>query len=87
MAARFTHIALPCRDIEATLAWYETHTPMRAVHRRSDEVGEVAWLAEETSSTTLVLIQSFAAREAGKPLPTLPHSPISGSPSRTRPRW
>ena len=71
MASRFTHIALPCRDLEFTIAWYEAHTPMRAFHRRSNDVGEVAWLAAEGSSTTLVLTQSFAARDAGEPLPTL----------------
>jgi len=36
MAARFTHLALPSRNLDATIAWYEAHTPMRAFHRRTD---------------------------------------------------
>ncbi len=46
MAARFTHLALPCRDLDATIAWYEAHTPMRAFHRRSDLDAEVDAAAE-----------------------------------------
>ena len=71
MAARFTHLALPCRDLDATIAWYETHTPMRAFHRRSDQDAEVAWLAEDDTSVGLVVVQSFEARASGEPQTTL----------------
>ena len=71
MAARFTHLALPCRDLDASVAWYEAHTPLRVIHRRSDQIGKVAWVGESGSSTALVLVQSFAARDGGEPLPTL----------------
>ncbi len=47
-SARFTHVALPCHDLDATIAWYESHTPLRAFHRRVDVDAEVAWLAEGT---------------------------------------
>ena len=71
MAARFTHLALPCRDLDATIAWYETHTPMRAFHRRVDADAEVAWLAEVLSGggTTvgLVVVQTFEAKASGEP--------------------
>ena len=42
MATRLTHLALPCRDLDATIAWYEDHTPMRTFHRRVDADTEVA---------------------------------------------
>lgn len=71
MAARFTHLALPCRDLDATIAWYEAHTPMRAFHRRSDLDAEVAWLAEDDTSVGLVVVQSFEARASGEPQTTL----------------
>ena len=73
MAARFTHLALPCRDLDTTIAWYEAHTPMRAFHRRVDADAEVAWLAEVMSGggTTvgLVVVQTFEAKASGKPRP------------------
>ena len=50
MSARFTHLALPSHDLDATVAWYETHTPMRAFHRRTDPDAEVAWLAEDDNA-------------------------------------
>jgi catechol 2,3-dioxygenase-like lactoylglutathione lyase family enzyme len=65
MAARFTHLALPCRDLDATIAWYEAHTPMRAFHRRVDEDAEVAWLAEDDTSVGLVIVQTFEAKASG----------------------
>ena len=51
MAARFTHLALPCRNLDATIAWYEAHTPMRAFHRRTDVDAEVAWLVRSDDCT------------------------------------
>jgi lactoylglutathione lyase len=75
MAARFTHLALPCRNLDATIAWYEAHTPMRAFHRRTDVNAEVAWLAEVVpdvdSSVGLVMVQTFEARASGEPQTTL----------------
>ena len=75
MAARFTHLALPCRDLDATIAWYEAHTPMRAFHRRVDADAEVAWLTEVLSGggTTvgLVVVQTFEAKASGEPQTTL----------------
>ena len=75
MAARFTHLALPCRDLDATIAWYEAHTPMRAFHRRVDADAEVAWLAEVLSgggtAVGLVVVQTFEAKASGEPQTTL----------------
>ena len=82
-SARFTHVALPCHDLDATIAWYEHHTPLRAFHRRVDVDAEVAWLAGgiglaeapdpdgPENPVGIVVVQSFADREAGVPIPVL----------------
>ena len=75
MAARFTHLALPSRDLDATIAWYEAHTSMRAFHRQTNVDAEVAVLADEVAGIDnpvgLVVVQTFEAREAGVPIPIL----------------
>ena len=65
--ARLTHLALPCRDLDATIVWYEAHTPLRAFHRRTDVDAEVAWLAENDTTVGLVMVQTFEARDSGEP--------------------
>ena len=36
-AATWTHVALRVRDIDASIHWYEEHTPLRLLDKRSDE--------------------------------------------------
>jgi catechol 2,3-dioxygenase-like lactoylglutathione lyase family enzyme len=70
-------VALPCHNLDATIAWYEHHTPLRAFHRRVDVDAEVAWLAESPAQggienpVGIVVVQSFADRDAGVPVPVL----------------
>lgn len=49
-----THIALPVRDLEATLAFYDRFTDLAVIHRRvDDETGlRTAWLANERDRTS-----------------------------------
>ena len=49
-----THIALPVRDLDATLAFYAKYTTLVVIHRRhDDETGlSTAWLANEADRTT-----------------------------------
>jgi lactoylglutathione lyase len=49
-----THIALPVRDLAATLAFYERFTTLAVIHERFDaETGlRTAWLANERDRTT-----------------------------------
>ena len=44
-----THIALPVRDLDATLAFYEKYTTLRKIHQRHDPETDMrsAWLANE----------------------------------------
>ena len=36
---RWTHIALPATNIDASIAWYETYTPLCLLDRREDADG------------------------------------------------
>ena len=42
--ARWTHIALRVKDIDATIDWYTSHTPLELLDRRQDDMGFGAWL-------------------------------------------
>src|SRR5688500_12073398 len=54
IATLLTHIALPVRDLEATLAFYARYTDLVVIHRREDPETELrtAWLANERDRTT-----------------------------------
>jgi lactoylglutathione lyase len=47
---RWTHVALPVSDLDASIAWYETFTPLQLIQRRSDEAGQSAWLGHRTAT-------------------------------------
>lgn len=49
-----THIALPVRNLEATLAFYAKYTTLAVIHERFDEETKMrtAWLANERDRTT-----------------------------------
>ena len=50
-----THIALPVRDLEATLAWYRKYTTLEVIHEREDPDTKLrtAWLANAGDKTEL----------------------------------
>jgi catechol 2,3-dioxygenase-like lactoylglutathione lyase family enzyme len=54
-----THIALPVKNIEHSLAFYSKYGRMHVVHRRKDqETGsEVVWISDRTRPFVVVLIQ------------------------------
>ncbi len=65
-APRWTHIALPVRDIDASIDWYTAHTPLTLIARRHDDDGESAWLADratEQAPMVLVLVAMDSARD------------------------
>ncbi|HJP16211.1 MAG TPA: VOC family protein [Acidimicrobiales bacterium] len=67
MTDRLTHIALPCHDLEKTVEWYETFTPLQQIHYRIESDGSVAWLATENSSMVIVFINT---NDSEGPIPT-----------------
>ncbi len=77
---RWTHVALPVSDLDASIEFYQTVTPLVLVTKHDDENGRGAWLSNKgqvDSPFVLVLaefIPEVAARfnmTPGKPVPTL----------------
>jgi catechol 2,3-dioxygenase-like lactoylglutathione lyase family enzyme len=65
---RWTHIALPVRDVDASIEWYTAHTPLTLIARRHDDDGESAWLADRaTEQAPMVLV--LVAMDSGRDQP------------------
>jgi len=73
--ARWTHVALRVTDIDATIEWYTTFTPLELLERRADDDGFGAWLGhpDPDSPFILVVAQFLPDRDpfAGAPTNTL----------------
>ncbi|MBN2622198.1 MAG: VOC family protein [Acidimicrobiales bacterium] len=77
---RLTHVALPCSDLDRTIAFYTSLTPLTVVARNEDANGRSAWLSNDRQSRDpfVLVFAEFppdeAARfgqEPGRPAPTL----------------
>jgi catechol 2,3-dioxygenase-like lactoylglutathione lyase family enzyme len=54
---RWTHVALPSADLDASIAWYERFTPLRVLTRMADAAGQSAWLGHpEPAEHPFVLV-------------------------------
>lgn len=76
----WTHMALPVKDVDATVAWYEKHTHLRVLQRREDEDGKNAWLAdpnEKERAFVLVVGQFFEGKDPFAPAPHHPLGPFA----------
>jgi lactoylglutathione lyase len=73
-SVRWTHIALPCLDMDKTIAWYEKHTPLRLLERREDKDGYGAWLGHADNGDKpfiLVLVSFFKDQDKGDKMPIM----------------
>ena len=72
-SVRWTHIALPCTDIDATIAWYESFTPLRLLDRREDADGDGAWLGhpDQGDKPFILVLVSFFRDQAKGPQPIM----------------
>jgi catechol 2,3-dioxygenase-like lactoylglutathione lyase family enzyme len=52
-----THVALPVRSLDASVAFYAKYAAMQTVHRRRG----VVWLSDRTRPFAIVLIETAAA--------------------------
>lgn len=69
---RWTHIALPCSEIDATVDWYTTFTPLAVLDRREDADGQNAWLAHpDQVENPFVLVLVMFYDKQGTPQPQL----------------
>lgn len=74
---RWTHIAVPVRDIDTSVDWYVSHTPLCLVARRHDRDGQSAWLADPaTTAAPMVLVLVTMDADAASP-PTATLAPFA----------
>ena len=70
---RWTHIALPCHDIDKSIDWYKRYTTLELLDRRSDVDGFGAWLGHPDQAEhpfILVLVSFFRDQDKG-PMPIM----------------
>jgi lactoylglutathione lyase len=71
--SRLTHVALPCADLDRSIDFYTSVTPLVVIARHDDEHGRSAWLSNERQARdpfVLVLVEQAADAsdtEAGAP--------------------
>jgi len=71
-APRWTHIALPSSDIEASVEWYTTYTPLVVLDRREDPDGKNAWLSHDAQvDNPFVLVLVMFYKDEGVKQPQL----------------
>jgi lactoylglutathione lyase len=60
---RWTHVALRVDDIDATIDWYTSMTPLTLIDRRQDDMGFGAWLGMPgaTSNPFILVVVQFLA--------------------------
>lgn len=65
-----THIALPVKQIEPSVAFYSKYGRMQVVHRRTDaETGcQVVWISDRTRPFVIVLIEVARVQSVLLPL-------------------
>ena len=69
---RWTHLALPCSDIDRSVDWYARFTPLVVLATREDEAGRNAWLCHKGQvDNPFVLVLAMFHRDAGRPQPVL----------------
>lgn len=69
---RWTHIALPSSDLDASIAWYERFTPLVLLDRREDADGQSAWLCHEGQvENPFVLVLVMFWRDKGNRQPIM----------------
>jgi len=79
-AARWTHVALRVADIDASIEFYTSHTPLELLDRRADDDGYGAWLGHSDQSDhpfLLVIAQFFPDRDPFAPHPIAKLAPFN----------
>lgn len=61
-----THVALFCRNVEASVAFYARHVGLHEIHRRSDDDTTVVWMGEADREGALVLVLLGIAPPTGQ---------------------
>lgn len=53
-----THVALPCANLERTIAFYKKYADMEVVHEREGGGVRVAWLSDRTRPFVIVFLET-----------------------------
>lgn len=71
-APRWTHVALPSSDLERSVEWYTTFTPLEVLARHEDDAGQNAWLSHPGATPSpFVLVLVMFYENQGTPQPQL----------------
>jgi catechol 2,3-dioxygenase-like lactoylglutathione lyase family enzyme len=73
-SARWTHVALRVADIDRTVDWYTTFTPLEVLARREDDDGYGAWLGQPDPERPFVLVVAQFLAD---------HDPFADAPTAT----
>jgi len=67
-APRWTHVALPTGDLDKSIEFYTSLTPLVVVERFSDDDGESAWLSNDKQVDTpmVLVLVSFNKDKGGQ---------------------
>ena len=79
-SARWTHMALRVKDIDATIEFYTDFTPMELIDKREDDIGYGAWLGHTDSPDNpfiLVIAQFFPETDPFKDAPAAVLAPFA----------
>jgi lactoylglutathione lyase len=70
---RWTHIALPCSDINRSIEWYTRFTPLELLDRREDADGFSAWLghSDQADKPFILVLVSFRKDQDKGPQTTM----------------
>ncbi len=61
-----THVALPVRDVDASIAFYAKYAHMHVIHRRDAHGDDVAWITDATRPFVVVLIRPHTVDGAAR---------------------
>jgi catechol 2,3-dioxygenase-like lactoylglutathione lyase family enzyme len=72
-SVRWTHIALPVSNMDRSIEWYESFTPLRLLERRQDDDGQGAWLGhpDQGDKPFILVLVSFFRDQFRGPQPTM----------------
>jgi lactoylglutathione lyase len=75
-APRWTHVAIPVNDVERSIEFYTSLTPLVVVARHEDENGKGAWLSNDKQvETPFVLVLSELYAPVAKQFEIVPGEP------------
>ena len=72
----WTHIAFAVKDVEATIAWYESFTHLSLLARSEDADGKNAWIGDASNAESPFVLVVGQFYEGHDPFAPAPHHPM-----------